>query len=130
MVPEPGWFNRDRKTFEDQWRAMKLYFRANKVTDANEKIIAVLDRFQEGTAGAFAQQKLNKINRGDGTPSWNVFEAKLQLVYSDKMKETNTEWCIVSQMVTYLFCDGLEYRFKELISRVRQATKDIVKSEV
>jgi len=109
---------------------MKLYFRANKVTDANEKIIAVLDRFQGGTAGAFAQQKLNKINRGDGTPSWNVFEAKLQLVYSDKMKETNTEWCIVSQMVTYLFCDGLEYRFKELISRVRQATKDIVKSEV
>jgi len=27
------------------------------------------------------------------------------------------------------FCDGLN-RFKELISRVRQATKDVVKSEV
>ena len=37
---------------------------------------------------------------------------------------------ILSQMVTYLFCDGLEYRFKELISRVRQATKNVVKSEV
>jgi len=37
---------------------------------------------------------------------------------------------IVSQKVTYLFCDGLEYRFKELISRVRQATKDVVRSEV
>ena len=36
----------------------------------------------------------------------------------------------VSQIVTYLFCDRLEYRFKELISRVRQATKDVVKSEV
>jgi len=36
----------------------------------------------------------------------------------------------LSQMVTYLFCDGLKYRFKELISRVRQATKDVVKSEV
>ena len=37
---------------------------------------------------------------------------------------------IVSQKVTYLFCDGLEYRFKELMSRVRQATKDVVRSEV
>ena len=36
----------------------------------------------------------------------------------------------VSQKVTYLFCDGLKYRFKVLISRVRQATKDVVKSEV
>jgi len=45
MVPEPGWFNGDRKTFEDWWRAMKLYLRANKVTDADEKIIAVLGRF-------------------------------------------------------------------------------------
>jgi len=45
MVPEPGWFNRDRKTFEDWWRAMKLYLRANKITDTDEKIIAVLGRF-------------------------------------------------------------------------------------
>ena len=36
----------------------------------------------------------------------------------------------LSQMVTYLVCDGLKYRFKELISRVRQAKKDVVKSEV
>jgi len=36
----------------------------------------------------------------------------------------------LSQKVTYLFCDGLEYGFKELISRVRQAIKDVVKSEV
>jgi len=36
----------------------------------------------------------------------------------------------LSQMVTYLVCDGLKYRFKVLISRVRQATKDVVKSEV
>jgi len=54
MVPEPGWFNGDRKTFKDWWRAIKLYLRANKITDADEKIIAVLDRFRGGTAGAFA----------------------------------------------------------------------------
>ena len=69
---------------------MKFYLRANKVTDANEKIIAVLDRFWEGTAGAFAQQKLDKLDGGDDTPSWDAFEAELQLVYSNKIKE----WCI------------------------------------
>jgi len=36
----------------------------------------------------------------------------------------------LSQMVTYLVCDGLKYGFKVLMSRVRQATKDVVKSEV
>jgi len=73
---------------------MKLYLRANKVTDTNKKIIAVLGRFQGGTAGAFAQQKLNKINEGDNTPSWDAFEAKLQLLYSDKTKEADAEWHI------------------------------------
>ena len=70
---------------------MKLYLRANKVTDADEKIIAVLGRFQGGTAGAFAQQKLNKIDEGDDTPSWDAFKAELQLVYSNKMKEADAE---------------------------------------
>jgi len=94
IVPEPRWFNGDRKMFEDWWRAIKLYLRANKVTDADEKIIIVLDRFQGGTAGAFAQQKLDKINRRDDTPSWNALEAELQLVYSDKTKEADVEWHI------------------------------------
>jgi len=37
---------------------------------------------------------------------------------------------LLSQKVTYLFCDELDIVSKELISRVRQATKDVVKSEV
>ena len=73
---------------------MKLYLRANKVTDADEKIIAVLGRFQGGTVGVFAQQKLDKIDGEDDTPSWDVFEAELRLVYSDKIKEADTEWRI------------------------------------
>ena len=36
----------------------------------------------------------------------------------------------ISQKVTYLFCDELDIVLKELRSRVRQATKDVVKSEV
>jgi len=70
---------------------MKLYLRANKVIDANKKIITVLGRFQRGTARAFAQQKLNKINGGDDTPSWDAFKTELQLVYSDKTKEADAE---------------------------------------
>jgi len=55
MVPEPGWFDGNRKGFEDWWRAMKLYLRANRITGAEDKVIAVLSRFCGGTAGAFAQ---------------------------------------------------------------------------
>jgi len=33
---------------------MKLYLRANKVTNTNEKIIAILKRFHGETVGAFA----------------------------------------------------------------------------
>ena len=36
----------------------------------------------------------------------------------------------ISQKVTYLFCDELNIVSKELRSRVRQATKDVVKSKV
>jgi len=37
---------------------------------------------------------------------------------------------ILLQKITYLFCDGLKYRFKVLKDRVKQATKDVVKSEI
>jgi len=36
----------------------------------------------------------------------------------------------LSQKVTYLFCDWLNIDSKVLMSRVRQATRDVVKSEV
>jgi len=36
----------------------------------------------------------------------------------------------ISQKVTYLFCDWLNIDSKVLIGRVRQVTRDVVKSEV
>jgi len=39
------------------------------------------------------------------------------------------EACYHKRSLTY-FCDGLNIDLKELIGRVRQATKDVVKSEV
>jgi len=122
MVPEPGWFKGDRKMFEDWWRAMKLYLRANKVTDTNEKIIAILGKFQGGTAGAFTQQKLDKIEQDNDTPSWDAFEVELQLVYSDKTKEADAEWCIK------IFIQGRKHitdfliKFMALASKHRQMT--------
>jgi len=54
-VPEPGWFNGNRKGFEDWWRAMRLYLKTNRITGAENKVTAVLSRFHRRTAGAFAQ---------------------------------------------------------------------------
>jgi len=91
MVLEPEWFNRNRKEFEDWWRAMKLYLRANRITGAEDKVMAVLSRFRKGTAGAFFQQKLNEINKQDDTLLWDAFEIEIKLVYQDKTREADTE---------------------------------------
>jgi len=93
-VPEPGWFNGNRRGSEDWWRAMRLYLKANRITGAEDKVTAVLSRFHEGTAGAFAQQKLNEIEEQDDTPSWDAFEAEIKLIYQDKTREANAEWHI------------------------------------
>ena len=37
---------------------------------------------------------------------------------------------VLSQKVTYLFCDWLNIDSNVLIGRVRQVTRDVVKSEV
>jgi len=94
MVLEPGWFDGNRKGFEDWWRAMKLYLRANRITGAEDKVTVVLSRFCGRTAGTFAQQKLDEIEEQDDTLSWDAFEAEIKLVYQNKTREANAEWCI------------------------------------
>jgi len=46
------------------------------------------------------------------------------------VSDCGPQFVALSQKVTYLFCDELDIVSKELRSRVRQATKDVVKSEV
>jgi len=48
---------------------MKLYLKANKIIDTKEKIIAILGRFRGETVEVFIQQKLNKIDKENDTPS-------------------------------------------------------------
>ena len=105
---------------EDVWRLVESYkalSRANKVTDTNKKIIAVLGKFWGGTAEAFAQQKLDKIDEGNDTPSWDAFEAELQLVYSDKTKEADVEWHIET------FTQGKKHIADFLIEFIALASK-------
>ena len=54
--------------------------------------------------------------------SLNVFFVRLLFI--------SFSFYILSQKVTYLFCDWLNIDSKVLIGRVRQATRDVVKSEV
>jgi len=62
-----------------------------------------LKKKKKKTAEAFAQQKLDKIDRRNDTPSWDTFEAELQLVYNNKTKEGNAEWYIE------IFTQGRKY---------------------
>jgi len=93
-VLEPGWFNGNRRGFKDWWRAIRHYLKANRITGAKNKVTAVLSRFCGETAGAFAQQKLDKIEEQDNTLSWDAFEAEIKLIYQDKTREANTKWHI------------------------------------
>ena len=105
---------------------MKLYLRVNKVTDTNKKIITVLGRFQGGTAGAFAQQKLDKIDGGDDTPSWNAFEVELQLVYSDKTKEADTEWHIETFIQEKKHIVDFLIKFMALVSKAQTNDQHVI----
>jgi len=105
---------------------MKLYLRVNKVTDANKKIITVLGRFQGGTAGAFAQQKLDKIDGGDDTPSWDAFEVELQLVYSDKTKEADTEWHIKTFIQEKKHIVDFLIKFMALVSKAQTNDQHVI----
>ena len=63
--------------------------------------------------------------------TWGDFEQQFQLHFFPVNAEADAINALeVSQKITYLFCDELDIVSKELRSRVRQATKDVVKSEV
>ena len=90
-VPEPGWFDGNRKGFEDWWRAMRLYLKANRITGAEDKVTAVLSRFRGGTVGAFAQQKLDEIEEQDNIPSWDAFDV-ITLSDSPGLSAIDQQW--------------------------------------
>ena len=67
MVPDPGWFDRDRSKFEDWWRGIRLFLKSNRVNGIDNKIIVILDCLREGVAGIYAQKKLDELDEDNNT---------------------------------------------------------------
>jgi len=94
------------------------------------------DLWQENCSDSQIKGTIKNIGEGwkgigdSGKESNQGKEKWKQLQRKKKLRKKIQELENVLQMVTYLVCNGLKYGFKVLISRVRQATKDVVKSEV
>ena len=59
IVLDPGWFNRDRTKFEDQWREIRLFLKSNRVTGTDNRITVILVQIRGDVAGIYVQKKLN-----------------------------------------------------------------------
>ena len=46
MVPNPGWFDRDRMKFKDWQRGMRLFLKSNRVIETDDRIITILACFR------------------------------------------------------------------------------------
>ena len=67
MVLDPGWFDGDRSKFEDWWRGIRLFLKSNRVTETDDRIIAILACLRGGIVGIYAQQKLDEQDEELGT---------------------------------------------------------------
>ena len=94
MVPDPGWFDRDRSKFEDWWRGIQLFLKSNRVTGTDDKITAILARLRGGVAGIYAQKKLDEFDEDNDTQDWDEFVKEFKMTFSDKSKAADAEWKI------------------------------------
>ena len=94
MVPDPGWFDRDRSKFEDWWRGIRLFLKSNRVTGTDDRITAILAHLRGGVAGIYAQKKLNEFDEDNDTQDWDEFVKEFKMTFSDKSKAADAEWKI------------------------------------
>ena len=85
MIPDPGWFDRDRTKFEDWQKRIQLFLESNNVLETNNKIIAILTHLREGVASIYAQRKLDELDKELGTQDWEEFIKEIKTMFSDKM---------------------------------------------
>jgi len=57
MISDPGWFDGDRKNFEDWWRWIRLSFKSNRAIETNNRITTILAQLRKGIAGIYSQKK-------------------------------------------------------------------------
>ena len=93
MVPDTGWFNRNRMKFEDWWRGIRLFLKSNRVIETDNRIMVILACLREDVAGIYTQKKLNKLDNKLGTQDWENFMKKIKTTFSDKTKTAETRKC-------------------------------------
>ena len=91
MVPDPGWFDGDQTKFEDQWRGIRLFLKSNRVTEMDNRIIAILAHLRGGMAGIYIQRKLNELDKELGTQDWEDFVKEIKTMFSDKIKAADAK---------------------------------------
>jgi len=94
MVPDPGWFDRDRTKFEDWWRGTRLFLKSNRVVVIDDKITAVLAQLRGSIAGIYAQNKINELDDIEDTQDWEEFVKEIKTSFSNKNKIADAEWKI------------------------------------
>ena len=94
IVPDLGWFDRNRTKFEDWWREIQLFLKNNRVNRTDNRITAILAHLKGSVAEIYAQKKLDKLDEETDTQDWDEFVRKLKTMFSNKSKATNTEWKI------------------------------------
>ena len=62
MIPDPGWFDRNRTKFEDWWRGIRLFLKSNRVIATDDRITVVLAHLRGDIARIYVQKKLDKLD--------------------------------------------------------------------
>jgi hypothetical protein len=96
LVPDPRFFDGERKRFSDWWRGMKLFLKFNKVDSLDMKIMVIISQMRGGTAGNFATHWMDKVVNMEDTMDWKAFEDSLTSFFSMGNEKESTQWKIES----------------------------------
>ena len=94
IVLDPEWFNSDQTKFKDWQRGIRLFLKSNRVTEIDDRIIAILTCLRGGVVGIYTQRKLNELDKELRTQNWENFIKEIKTTFSDKTKAANSKWKI------------------------------------
>ena len=77
IVPDLEWFNGNRMKFKDQWRRIRLFFKSNRVTEMDNRMITILAQLRENIVDIYTKKKLDQLEEETDTQDWNEFVRKL-----------------------------------------------------
>lgn len=81
IIKDPGMF-KDRYTFDEWWKATKLYIRFQKSLTDDQKILAVLSRMMEGSGRHWASNKLDALAVDNEDITWLGFSDDIATRFS------------------------------------------------